>query len=143
MNCKYCNVKLTNDNWSEGLRNKRFYTCKDCHKFRYKRYRKRNPWKVRASYINSRYKSSITENDIIELWESQEGICNICGSELTAIRNCIDHIIPVADGGNTIPENLQWLCEKCNIGKHYWSQDEYIVHCKKVAKKWMEKINEL
>ena len=29
----------------------------------------------------------------------------------------IDHIIPVAKGGKTVPSNLQVLCSKCNGAK--------------------------
>ena len=29
----------------------------------------------------------------------------------------IDHIVPWADGGETVMENLQLLCERCNGGK--------------------------
>ncbi|WP_442977751.1 HNH endonuclease [Salinibacterium sp. CAN_S4] len=29
----------------------------------------------------------------------------------------VDHIIPVSRDGRTVPENLQTLCEPCNLGK--------------------------
>jgi 5-methylcytosine-specific restriction endonuclease McrA len=29
----------------------------------------------------------------------------------------VDHIIPWSKGGETIPENLETKCEKCNLGK--------------------------
>ena len=40
--------------------------------------------------------------------------CVACGSSDNLE---IDHIIPIVDGGRTIPENLQTLCYKCNHGK--------------------------
>lgn len=29
----------------------------------------------------------------------------------------VDHIIPVAKGGKTVPKNLRTLCNVCNLGK--------------------------
>lgn len=43
--------------------------------------------------------------------------CRRCGSGPQHARLVIDHIVPVARGGLTIAENLQVLCEPCNIGK--------------------------
>jgi hypothetical protein len=41
--------------------------------------------------------------------------CQICGKYMPdGIGLQIDHIIPVAKGGKTIPSNLQVLCSKCN-----------------------------
>lgn len=41
-------------------------------------------------------------------------MCAKCGS---TTKLCIDHIIPVSRGGFTKMENLQVLCEKCNLIK--------------------------
>ncbi len=41
--------------------------------------------------------------------------CQICGKHMPdEVGLQIDHIIPVAKGGKTIPSNLQVLCSKCN-----------------------------
>ena len=46
--------------------------------------------------------------------------CVHCGASpknnLT-VRLHVDHIRPVSKGGETIPDNLQTLCEECNLGK--------------------------
>jgi hypothetical protein len=46
--------------------------------------------------------------------------CKMCGKSPATDSSIIlhvDHIIPYSKGGETIPENLQTLCSKCNIGK--------------------------
>lgn len=44
--------------------------------------------------------------------------CKLCGATpQDGVKLNVDHIIPWANGGETVFENLQILCEKCNIGK--------------------------
>ena len=46
--------------------------------------------------------------------------CCICGSAPAndpAVKLCIDHITPWAKGGETELDNLQTLCQNCNLGK--------------------------
>lgn len=44
--------------------------------------------------------------------------CVICGaSSKQGARLHVDHIIPIAKGGKSVPGNLRTLCERCNIGK--------------------------
>lgn len=44
--------------------------------------------------------------------------CRRCGATADdRVRLVIDHILPVAMGGPTTPENCQTLCEPCNQGK--------------------------
>lgn len=44
--------------------------------------------------------------------------CTICGaSSKEGVRLHVDHIIPIAKGGKSTPDNLRTLCERCNIGK--------------------------
>ena len=44
--------------------------------------------------------------------------CKICGrSTKDGVKLHVDHIIPIAKGGKTVPENLQTLCQDCNLGK--------------------------
>ncbi|WP_434744386.1 HNH endonuclease [Streptomyces sp. A-14] len=56
-----------------------------------------------------------TSDDVKQLvWRRDQGRCRVCGStsELQ-----FDHIIPVAMGGSSEPENLQLLCGPCNRRK--------------------------
>jgi hypothetical protein len=44
--------------------------------------------------------------------------CKLCGATpQDGAKLHVDHIAPWAEGGETVFENLQILCEKCNIGK--------------------------
>jgi len=44
--------------------------------------------------------------------------CQMCGdTPQSGAKLHVDHIIPWSKGGETILQNLQSLCEKCNIGK--------------------------
>ncbi len=46
--------------------------------------------------------------------------CKRCGDSPATNPTCklhIDHIVPFSRGGKTILDNLQTLCDKCNIGK--------------------------
>lgn len=44
--------------------------------------------------------------------------CKICGASADeGVKLHVDHIIPVSKGGKTEMDNLQTLCDKCNLGK--------------------------
>ena len=44
--------------------------------------------------------------------------CVICGASAKEGAHLhVDHIIPIAKGGKSTPQNLRTLCERCNIGK--------------------------
>lgn len=46
--------------------------------------------------------------------------CVKCGESPATNHNCrlhVDHKVPFSKGGKTTPDNLQTLCEKCNLGK--------------------------
>ena len=44
--------------------------------------------------------------------------CQLCGAtQVDGVKLHVDHIIPVSKGGETVPENLRTLCDRCNLGK--------------------------
>lgn len=43
--------------------------------------------------------------------------CRRCGAGPRDERLVVDHVVPVALGGSSDDENLQTLCDPCNIGK--------------------------
>lgn len=53
--------------------------------------------------------------DIRRLLASQRGLCVYCRNKLSDYH--IDHIKPIALGGDSFPANLQLLCPFCNMSK--------------------------
>ncbi|WP_413301041.1 HNH endonuclease [Bacillus sp. 1P10SD] len=52
--------------------------------------------------------------------------CKLCGrTPKDGIKLHVDHITPYSFGGATVLENLQALCEECNIGKSNKSNQRY------------------
>lgn len=53
--------------------------------------------------------------------------CRACGAN-PALKSgtilVVDHIVPWVDGGETIMDNLQTLCEPCNGGKSYMAMEK-------------------
>ena len=46
---------------------------------------------------------------------SIEPLCRICSAAgRTVSATCVDHIIPLMDGGKSTPDNLQPLCRACS-----------------------------
>lgn len=44
--------------------------------------------------------------------------CQFCGrAQADGVKLHVDHIVPVSEGGTNEIENLQTLCEECNLGK--------------------------
>ena len=46
--------------------------------------------------------------------------CVICGASPATTAGCelhVDHIIPLAKGGENVLSNLRALCSQCNLGK--------------------------
>ncbi len=49
-----------------------------------------------------------------QIFERDGHRCTYCGSD---DRIACDHIVPLVDGGRSIPENLTTACKSCNSGK--------------------------
>lgn len=50
-----------------------------------------------------------------QIMERDDYTCQICGKRMPdQVGLHIDHIVPVAKGGKTVPSNLQVLCSRCN-----------------------------
>lgn len=60
---------------------------------------------------------SFTAKQKRQLYDSQNGICNICEKEFSMNEMEADHIIPWSEGGKTSLDNGQMLCRTCNREK--------------------------
>ena len=91
----------------------------------------------KLSFFKSRASSyHIPVKDLIELWDEQNGICELCGDCLDFNKTThIDHIIPVSKDGKNKIENLQFVCAKCNYAKRDMSTRDFLIMCIKVNSK--------
>jgi 5-methylcytosine-specific restriction endonuclease McrA len=55
-------------------------------------------------------------NDVSSIHDRQKGKCACCGVKLNK-KYHVDHIVALANGGSNWPNNLQILCEPCNLSK--------------------------
>jgi 5-methylcytosine-specific restriction endonuclease McrA len=68
--------------------------------------------------VRKRRQASISESDQIALLRKQHSRCTTCGTYLDKdAQPQVDHIIPVALGGESDMSNYQLLCMPCNQGK--------------------------
>ncbi len=79
--------------------------------------------------ISARMSEAIQEeammlNDSIKkkVFDRDGRACTVCGN---IDKLCVDHILPVSRGGFTQMDNLQVLCEKCNLRKSNMTMDEF------------------
>ncbi|MDE2133405.1 MAG: HNH endonuclease [Alphaproteobacteria bacterium] len=59
-------------------------------------------------------RTTIPDDVKLLVWTRDGGACVRCGSKE---KLHFDHIIPVAKGGSNVAENVQILCEPCNLRK--------------------------
>lgn len=65
-----------------------------------------------------RERAKVTPGLRYEIMQRDGFRCQICGSEQSdGVKLHVDHIVPVSKGGKTTRENLQTLCDRCNLGK--------------------------
>lgn len=69
-------------------------------------------------YHSQKQRNLMTPQLREEIMKRDNNTCQICGKFMPdGVGLQIDHIVPVAKGGKTIPSNLQVLCSKCNASK--------------------------
>ena len=66
------------------------------------------------TYSSGPSRTPIPDDVRVAVWARDRGICVKCGS---SDNLHFDHIIPVAKGGSPFVENIQILCQQCNLRK--------------------------
>jgi 5-methylcytosine-specific restriction endonuclease McrA len=94
----------------------------DLHRARLAAWKKQNPEKNREYVANRRARTvgsggRITSRQIDALYAKQQGKCAGCRKAVRANFQ-LDHVMPLALGGEHSIENAQILCPKCNRSKH-------------------------
>ena len=80
-----------------------------------------------VAYKNSKayQRSLMTDSLRYDIMKRDHFRCVLCGrTAKEGVKLHVDHIVPVAKGGLTVPENLRTLCDSCNLGK----RDKYDPH---------------
>lgn len=62
-----------------------------------------------------------------EILRRDNHTCRYCGASAPDVKLTVDHVLPVALGGQDVPENLVAACEPCNTGKTSSSPDAPVV----------------
>lgn len=71
--------------------------------------------KARRARVQGARTEPITKGDIAAIKSRQKGKCAVCRERLG--KQHIDHIVPLALGGEHAKRNLQLLCPRCNLSK--------------------------
>ena len=62
-----------------------------------------------------------------EILRRDSHTCRYCGGQAPDVKLTVDHVVPVALGGNSDPTNLVTACRDCNAGKSSTKPDEAVV----------------
>lgn len=96
-----------------------------------------NEWKNGKKYSETvKQERKIMNDDIrYNVLKRDNYTCQICGrSKKDGAKLHVDHIMPVSKGGHTVMNNLQTLCDRCNLGKSNKTDDDFNMMCPKCGK---------
>lgn len=73
------------------------------------------------------------------IYNHAEGRCQLCGRKIKFEDMTLDHVIPLAMGGNDAVGNLQCACEFCNRQKGSYLPDDFVDRIAEIFLYQMEK----
>jgi hypothetical protein len=165
--CKYCNIVKTFDLFEKhktcinGITNR----CKDCQKLYKQEFKRKYPDRVKShrkqtpqeSYkrelerysgnwkyyfrrlLNHKDRKQISLEQIMELYEKQNGKCVLTGIDMTCIKEPYKRywtnasIDRIRAGQEYTIDNVQLVCSIANLMRTNNTVDEFIYWCKKVV----------
>ena len=69
-------------------------------------------------YSSKDQRKLMTRDLRVSIMQRDNYTCRVCGKYMPdEVCLHVDHIIPVSKGGKSVPDNLQVLCDKCNLRK--------------------------
>lgn len=80
-----------------------------------------------ADQPNGETRRPISKRLRYEILRRDDFTCRYCGAKAPDVSLTIDHVLPVALGGNDEPANLVTACSECNAGKSSSTPDASIV----------------
>jgi hypothetical protein len=138
LTCKSCNLELDTDNFnkSKNYLNGFNTKCKKCcsdernnddfrrkNNIKVKAYYKKRFFYFRATMILNRSKKEGVECNITvkelavflsKQWKKQKGYCSMTGDRLTRENSVVDHILAIANNGDSNINNLRWVTKDAN-----------------------------
>lgn len=70
---------------------------------------------------------SVSKRLRFEILRRDSHTCRYCGAQAPDVKLAVDHVVPVALGGEDVPENLVCACVSCNAGKSSVPSDATLV----------------
>lgn len=81
----------------------------------------------------ARFKVTVAPSELRGLWDAQSGRCALTGQALDVATAHLDHIVPMARGGEHGIDNLRWLHPDVNLAKRDLMDDEFLDLCRMVV----------
>lgn len=139
MNCRCCEVELTDENWTTSRQERNDYLCYNCSSEMWKTQdiNKRNRQKLSAAIADHRRKGHIVHGYLEDYIHIIGDECPYCGLELNPLSldkfetGSFDRIDPSKD---VSPDNAQWICLSCNMAKGKRTHAEFIKYIIRLIK---------
>ena len=111
-----CTVRYTSPQGRNSYWRSRVWDFDDLHRGLYE-LRELRATQSTAAFLRQQERQRMTADVRFQVLKRDGHRCRGCGatSEVEVLH--VDHIIPVSKGGTTDMENLQTLCQTCNLGK--------------------------
>jgi 5-methylcytosine-specific restriction endonuclease McrA len=97
------------------------------------KYRKKHAFKRMCKHANRAQLLKLTPKMLWRIAKNQKLVCPLSGRKLNSENVSLDHIMPLARGGQNIIENIRLTDKSVNLAKHVLSDAEFMQLCKEVV----------